>query len=49
MSDKLRQLQNLSDKENLTKIADSNNLSNYKTAQIKKLQLCHSHAHGKVV
>lgn len=46
MSDKLRQLQNLSDKENLNKIADSNNLSNYKTAQTKKLQLCHSHAHG---
>ena len=46
MSDKLRQLKNLSDKENLNKIAELNNLSNYKTAQIKKLQLCYSHAHG---
>lgn len=46
ITSKLRQLQNLSDKENLNKIADSNNLSNYKTAQIKKLQLCHSHAHS---
>ena len=46
MSNKLRQHQNLSDKEKLNKIADSNNLSNHKTAQIKKLQLCHSHAHS---
>lgn len=43
---KLRQLMSLSDKENLNKIADLNHLSDDKTAQIKKLQLCHSHAHG---
>lgn len=64
ITSKLRQPKNLSDKENLNRIADSNNLSNYKIAQIKllskspiscqqlygvtlkKLQLCHSHAHG---
>jgi len=46
ISDKLRQLNNLSDKEKLNKIANLNYLSNDKTTQIKKLQLCHSHAHS---
>lgn len=47
ISNKLRQFKNLSDKEYLNKIANLNRLSNDKKAQIKKLQLCHSHAHGK--
>ncbi len=46
ISDKLRQFKNLSDKEYLNKIANSNHLSNNRNAQIKKIQLCHSHAHG---
>lgn len=46
VSDKLRQFKNLSDKEYLNKIANLNHLSNNRTAQIKKLQICHSHAHG---
>ena len=45
ISNKLRQFRNLSDKEYLNKIENSNHLSNNKNAQIKKLQLCHSHAH----
>ena len=35
ISDKLRQFKNLSDKEELNKIADLNHLSNDRTAQIK--------------
>lgn len=45
MSDKLRQLKTLSDKEYLNNITNFKHLSNNKNAQIKKLPLCHSHAH----
>lgn len=46
VSGKLRQFKNLSDKDYMNKIANLNHLSNDRAAQIKKLQLCHSHAHG---
>ena len=46
MSDKLRQLKTLSDKEYLNNITNFKHLSNNKNAQIKKLPLCHSHTHS---